>query len=85
MSLSIQADEVTEVLLTDRWYKVKSGSFRLDIYEFPGHLDAGREQQLPSMGAAWTSPDGSKMFCPITSVLALRTKPRRKGSSAAAV
>jgi hypothetical protein len=83
MSLSIQTDEVTDLLLTDRWYKVKPGSFRLDIYEFPGHLNGGQEQLLPSMGAGWTSPDGSKMFCPITSVSALRTKARRKGSSAA--
>jgi hypothetical protein len=72
MSLAIQAEDVIEVLLHDRWYDVKPGTFDIDIYEFSGTLSGGHEKLLPVVGAAWVSPDGTRLYCPITSVLAVR-------------
>lgn len=41
MSLYINAEQVTSVLLNDGWHEVKSGSFYLDSYEFAEDHTAG--------------------------------------------
>lgn len=80
MSLSIDVDEVTAVLLADGWHTVVDESFTLDAYEFhwQGQLlvGGGTVQGVPSTGFEFHGPDGQVWVGPLTSVLAIRRKPR---------
>jgi len=78
MSLYIEVDDVQAVLLPDGWHKVKNNSFDLDSYEFH-HGDyprvlGGNIEGVCSTGAMWTEVDGAQVYCPLTAVLAVRTK-----------
>jgi hypothetical protein len=92
MSLEIDVEKISEVLLADGWHKVSAvgdgrSSFGLDVYEF--HEPHGQEQSEPPpnaaqqakggkeqhgarTGARWTESDGSRVFCPVTSILAVK-------------
>ena len=87
MSLAIQVDNVTDVLLADGWHKVgcsKDGvsSFDTDAYEFlEGErllVGGGTVAGIPSTGATWCEKTSTGKFivvvCPLTSILALRVK-----------
>jgi len=98
MSLAIDIDRVSQVLLSDGWHDVSNSSFDLDSYEFvqsdndggpflrgvkaePYVLMAGgKVQGVPSTGATWREPDGSRMYCPVTAVLAVRLATREHDS-----
>lgn len=86
MSLSIDVDRVTEVLLADGWHKVDShegtSSFALDAYEFiqkhegrrePDILHGGGLGGICSTGATWQEKN-SIMYCPLTAILAVRVR-----------
>ncbi len=82
MSLAIDVDRVSQVLLSDgKWHKVKGKSFDLDAYEFMHEerriLTGGMVEGVPSLGATWQEPDGSLVVCPLTAVLALRLYPQK--------
>ena len=78
MSLAIDVDRVTEVLLPDGlWYEVEDGSFEIDAYEFVREEDAprllgGAEPLLPAAGATWRNNKRQRYSCPITSILAVK-------------
>ncbi len=108
MSLEIDVEKISEVLLADGWHKVSPvgdgrSSFGLDVYEFHNVLsqekadsqeNAGRrakegkdgkegnesrqagqqrqDQAGARSGARWTESDGSRVFCPVTSILAVK-------------
>lgn len=97
MSLEIDVEKVSEVLLADGWHKVSAvgdgrSSFGFDVYEFneaaphKNHeheksdsqqnseppAKEGQEQANGRNGARWTESDGSRVFCPLTSILALK-------------
>lgn len=97
MSLEIDVEKISEVLLSDGWHKVSPvgdgrSSFGLDVYEFneanPQKNDEheksdvqrsseqpaneGQEQTNGRNGARWTESDGSRIFCPVTSILAVK-------------
>ena len=78
MSLYIEVDDVAAVLLADGWHRVKDKSFELDSYEFAHgetpRLLGGVCEGVCSTGAVWTEPDGAQIYCPLTAVLAVRTK-----------
>jgi len=95
VSLAIDIDKVSQVLLADGWHDVSRSSFDLDSYEFVQNVDddgplphgskaeslvllaGGKVQGIPSTGATWRESDGSKMYCPVTAVLAVRVVPHR--------
>jgi hypothetical protein len=98
MSLEIDVEKISEVLLADGWHKgsvVGDGrsSFGLDVYEFhepdgPEQPDSrpnavqeakeGTEQHGARTGARWTESDGSRVFCPVTSILAVKYAAQKK-------
>lgn len=77
MSLNIEIYSVKAVLLEDGWHTVANRSFDLDTYEFHHEketlVSGGQVKGLASTGAAWTEEDGTRVACPLTSVLAVRT------------
>lgn len=79
MSLSIDVDKVTDVLLADGWHRVRDKSFGLDSYEYLWgervQLGGGQVEGVPSTGATWKEPDGAIVYCPITAVLAVKMRP----------
>jgi hypothetical protein len=92
VSLEIDVEKISEVLLADGWHKVSPvgdgrSSFGLDVYEFQEshsqekpeprqnadpQAKAGQEQSASRSGARWTESDGSRVFCPVTSILAVK-------------
>ena len=80
MSLHIEIDDVIQVLLPDsKWYAVADNSFELDSYEFhhgaEGRFNGGQEEPtLRPPGATWKEPHGEIMYCPMTSVVAIKTE-----------
>ena len=88
MSLAIDTNAVTGVLLADGWHVVAGQSFDLDAYEFiesrkPAYgdeiardpaviLGGGRAEGVCATGATWREKSGARISCPLTSVLAVR-------------
>jgi hypothetical protein len=92
MSLEIDVEKISEVLLADGWHKVTAvgdgrSSFGIDVYDFRDpkadantsaeaptdrQVKDGQEQGNGARGARWTESDGSRVFCPVTSILAVK-------------
>jgi hypothetical protein len=88
MSLEIEADKISDVLLADGWHHVEfakgKSTFGIDAYEFLEHRGEERETALvgggtvagvPSTGAEWLERQSGKSYvvtCPLTSILAVR-------------
>jgi hypothetical protein len=76
MSLHIEVDKVDAVLLADGWHPVDGRSFNLDSYEFHHEdtdlLRGGAVPGVPSTGATWREPDGTRIACPLTAILAVK-------------
>jgi hypothetical protein len=85
MSLAIDVDTVTDVLLADGWHKVKGASFAMDAYEYlyQGELVLGGGQAagVPSTGAEWTEPNGAHIACPVNAILAVKIKAKKKAAA----
>ena len=83
MSLAIDVDSVTHVLLADGWHVVSDESFGLDSYEFMWRkgmgdtpmLGGGQEDLIPATGFSFTEK-GAAICGPLTSVLAVRLADR---------
>lgn len=90
MSLEIDTNKITWLLLQDGWHKVEDAedgrsSLDVDAYEFvegSGEeprtvLGGGSVPGVCSTGAAWMELHGgrpTRIVCPMTSILAVRTK-----------
>ena len=86
MSLAIDVNTVTAVLLPDGWHNVADRSFDIDSYEFVEHhrpdphrytqalLSEGGEPLIPASGFRFIEDDGdaTPIEGPLTSVLAVR-------------
>ncbi len=79
MSLHIEVDEITEVLLVDGWHRVVDKSFDLDSYEFldgPGTdaflLHGAGRAGICSTGFRFKGPDGQILAGPLSAILAVR-------------
>jgi hypothetical protein len=101
LSLEIDVEKISEVLLADGWHKVSPvgdgrSSFGLDVYQFqesPGQempapqpdagqqTKAGQENGAFRSGARWSESDGSRVFCPVTSILAVKYRGQQKTES----
>ncbi|MFJ8935372.1 hypothetical protein ACIRL0_06585 [Streptomyces sp. NPDC102365] len=77
MSLYIDVDRVTQVLLADKWLPVADGSFNLDSYEFhyqDNLLHGGGNSGVSSTGFVFKSTDGDYVAGPLTAIKAVRYK-----------
>lgn len=79
MSLAIDINKVTHVLLADGWHKVRDNSFLLDSYEFisgkPSNFNiehGGGDSDICAVGFYFLS-DRCEIFGPLTSILAVKT------------
>jgi hypothetical protein len=78
MSLAIDLDDVTAVLLADGWHEVAGESFTLDAYEFMWRgqsAHSGGSSGVCSTGFAFKTPAGEHLAGPLTAVLAVRQTP----------
>jgi hypothetical protein len=84
MSLAIDIDKVTAVLLTDGWHQVKDASFAIDSFEYLWYqrggdrdpmilLGGGDEPLIPARGFGFTTTDDDNLSGPLTSILAVKT------------
>lgn len=82
MSLAIEVDDVTSVLLTDGWHKVIDKSFEIDAYEFTHEKElrvgGGQVEGVSSTGVRWKEPEGSWIACPFERILAVRYLPEKR-------
>lgn len=83
MSLAIDVDKVSEVLLADGWHQVKfvdgESTFEIDAFEYirkhEGRTDPDVRQGVPSTGAMWFDVKANaQVYCPLTSILAVMVK-----------
>jgi hypothetical protein len=88
MSLAIDTDLVTDVLLSDGWHHVEDDSFDIDSYEYLDtwwnetdksilKLGAGQEPLIPTRGFSFREKSDDKnvrTVGPLTSIIALRTR-----------
>lgn len=77
MSLYIDVDHVTEVLLADGWHPVINDSFTIDSYEFQRNDDmvllrGGQDPLISAGGFGFEESRNVFMAGPLTSVLAVR-------------
>lgn len=76
MSLAIDLDDVTEVLLSDGWHPVAGRTFYLDSYEFKWDaefvLSGGQCDHVPSTGFSFETDGGQRISGPLTAVLAIK-------------
>jgi hypothetical protein len=78
VSLEIDVERVSAVLLSDGWHTVQDSSFDLSSYEFrrQGHAVLGGRQEslVPAMGFSFKDNQGWIKGA-VTSILAVRLKP----------
>jgi hypothetical protein len=76
MSLAIRPDNVLAVLLADGWHDVRGNSFEIDSYEFVRdaevHFGGSIVSGTGMVGAKWTGTDDRVIYCPLTSILAVK-------------
>ena len=73
MSLGIQIDKVTAVLLADGWHDVRDQSFEIDAYEFLRGKEIRRQVSgISSTGATWLGTDDRQVYCPLENVIAVK-------------
>lgn len=84
MSLAIDVDAVTGVLLADGWHAVKGASFELDSYEYLWDREGGEQVILHGGGQSGVCATGfgfrdakqdAWLFGPLTSILAVKVEP----------
>ncbi len=80
MTLGIDSERITQVLLADGWHSVAPGTFYTDAYEYhDGDADGPgwssfRGEILPGyVGCSWVENNSDKrlMFAPMSAVLAV--------------
>lgn len=84
MSLYIEADKVTRVMIGNEWHEVKSidgiSIFDIDSYEIHSEssdcmlLLGGGSPLIPAHGFMFLTPDGRTIYGPLTSVQAIETR-----------
>lgn len=80
MSLAINPNKVTAILLADGWHPVAQGSLAFDAFEFVEDGYGSAQPRAESTGLEWhepinpLNPDSSSwtMFAPLNAVLAVR-------------
>lgn len=83
MSLAIDVDRVSDVLLADGWHTVANNSFAIDSYEFLWNgdlmLGGGQDKLVPAAGFSFTDTQLGTISGPLTSVLAVRLESNPTG------
>lgn len=65
---------VEQVLLADGWHRIKPGSFEIGELAF---VTSGRKLVGPDLGrqgVQWREDDNSLVTCPLSAVLAIKSK-----------
>ena len=70
MSLAIDVRAVRMVLLNDGWHRVVKESFIVDVHGYQSGEDV---VPVPGTGATWLEGDDTRVYCPLTAILAVRT------------
>ena len=66
----VDTNRVTHVLMADGWHVVMLESFDVGSYDFvEGERDLS---SLNALGATWRTVDGFRVYCLLTSVLAVK-------------
>lgn len=76
MSMWIDSDNVSSVLLADGWHDVKERSFDIDAYEYHHQevaIHGGGQSGVCASGFTFRCMDGRTYHGPLTSVLAVRS------------
>ena len=90
MSLEIDIDRVSAVLLADGWHDVADVSFMVDAYEYLDFGHAGGHDYPPGKamllhnggaGFAFMEPGGQWIYGPVSSILAVRTDSQEKAEA----
>lgn len=93
MSLDIEIDHVTGVLLKAGWHQVVENSFTVDAYEYvhreagngvgPGELlvGGGSLPGVSSAGAAWKESEDDYVACPVSLIIAVKYRYPTAGAS----
>ncbi len=92
MSLAIDVDDVTAVLLADGWHQVADASFTLDSYEYlwaaggpqddPMILHGGGRNGICAIGFDFEEKGSGRIAGPLSSILAVRYAGRRRPMTA---
>jgi hypothetical protein len=82
MSLAIDTNAVTAVLLADGWHTVRPGTFDVDAYEYKEDgllvLTGGQNSGVASVGFTFHTEDGKERIAgPLTAILAVKTRARK--------
>ena len=75
VSLYIDVDRVTNVMIGANWYEVAKGTFDLDSYEYHHQdnvLHGGGQSGVCATGFAFETRDGACMAGPLTAIQAVR-------------
>lgn len=76
MSLAIEEDDVTAVLLADGWHTVADNSFYTDAYEYADGdritVGGGSVPGVPSTGFLFRDESGEYLSGPLSSILAVK-------------
>jgi len=76
MSIAIDTDRITDVLLADGWHMVAGESFDLDSYEYVCEEQlvhaGGRDRLITATGFTFTDDTGAQISGPLTAILAVR-------------
>lgn len=84
MSLAIDVDKVTAVLLPDgEWYDVEGNSFDLDAYEFKHEgtsIHGGGQGGVSATGFVFKVRNRGVMYGPLTAIVAVRVGERASGA-----
>jgi hypothetical protein len=70
MSLHIESDRITDVLLADGWHRVVGASFVVDAYEY---VEGDELVHGDGTGFEFTDDHGHAVAGPMTAVLAVRS------------
>jgi hypothetical protein len=80
MSLAINPELITKILLADGWHEVEPNSLIIDAYEYVEDgvflFGGSSTNSLTDTGASWREKDGTRVDCPMTAILAVRTRPK---------
>ena len=82
MSLAINIDKVTAVLLPDGWHKVVNESFDIDCFEYIQERGDDKDPRIFSVGnaggmngATWLEQKGKRVNCLLTAIIAVEAEP----------
>lgn len=72
--VNVPIETVEHVLLADGWHRIKAGSFEIGELAFTTSGGKLVGPDLGRQGVQWREDDNSLVTCPLSAVLAIRSK-----------